>query len=252
MAFLTGWADVALVVRYNTFATMMTGNTIRMAQAFGEQRFRDVGYYISVIASYLLGLVVFRKTNLSLKERSMSACALVVTTLFVASDCIHCSYGGARWIPVMLLASAFGIVNSVGSEVAGTITFTTTGHLTKLTNQIVDRLSRTAGRKKLTPTDRVAAIQNAIVILGFFGGALWACLLRSFKVLKFEFAVMGCLYGILFLWQDMESLGGAWWLRTDGEMCDLDDDGSLCHLDDNDDHHNNDWFANEVEADSDE
>ena len=30
----------------------------------------------------------------------------------------------------------------------------------------------------------------------------------------------------------MESLGGAWWQRKDGAMCDMDDDGGICDLED--------------------
>ena len=43
------------------------------------------------------------------------------------------------------------------------------------------------------------------------------------------FSGIGLSYAALFLWKDIESLGGAWWLRKDGTMCDVDDDGEACH-----------------------
>jgi uncharacterized membrane protein YoaK (UPF0700 family) len=223
-SFLTGWADVALFLRHKTFATMMTGNTLWLAQALVEQRYRLVGYYSSVIASYLMGLVVFRKTDLSLKQRTMPVSAALVASLFVASEVLH--FAGVPSIPVCLLALGFGIVNSVGAEVTGSLTFVVTGHMTKLTHQLVDRLLS----RKQKAMDPKAVIQSLTVILGFLGGALWAFLIHKVLLRQFhmEFSVLGISYGLLFLWQDMESLGGAWWLRKDKRMCELDDDGVMC------------------------
>lgn len=203
-----------------------------MAAAVAERRFFDVGYYISVIFSYVMGLAVFRRLDLCLKDKStMSICALCVMALFVGSDCVNLLSGGMRWVPMMMLAAGFGIINSIGQEVSGVLTFVVTGHMTRLTNLAIDRVSRTAGRKKLGAAGRAGAYLNAGVITGFFAGALWASVLMTLKVHD-KFGVVsaiGILYGALFLWQDMESLGGAWWLRKDGAMCDnVDDDGSLC------------------------
>lgn len=227
MAFLTSWADVALFFKFQTFATMMTGNTIWVALALAEQRFVDAIYYVCVISSYLVGLSIFRRADLSLKKSTLPVCSFLVVGLFVGSDVLYHFLLPSRWIPVMMLATAFGIVNAVGQEVAGSLTSVVTGHMTRLVNQAVDRISRTAGRKKL---ERYSLVQNAAIIGGFFGGALFASLLQARQILlKFGMvSCLGILYGVLFLWKDMESLGGAWWLRKDGEMCDLDDDGELC------------------------
>lgn len=202
-----------------------------MANAVIDKRYRDMAYYATVIFSYLCGLAAFRKADLSLKKKSLPICALAVAALFCGSDCVHCLLtDGARWVPMSMLALGFGIINSVGAEVAGTLTFVITGSMTRLVNQFVDRVSRTAGRKKLTEADKLAAIQQSSVVMGFFGGALLGCFLNSLNLLhKFgNFSMLGFLYAALFLWQDMEFLGGAWWLREDGKMCDLDDDGRLC------------------------
>jgi uncharacterized membrane protein YoaK (UPF0700 family) len=227
MAFLTSWADVALFFKFQTFATMMTGNTMCTALAVAEQRFVDALYYVCVISSYLVGSSIFRRTDLSLNKKStLPVCSALVVGLFVGSDVLYHFVLPSRWIPVMMLATAFGIVNLVGQEVAGSLTFVVTGHMTRLANQAVDRISRTAGRKKL---ERYGLVQNAAIIGGFFGGALFASFLQARQILlQFGiFSCMGILYGALFLWKDVESLGGAWWLRKDGQMCDLDDDGEM-------------------------
>jgi len=229
MAFLTGIANITLNMKYKTFATMMTGNTMWMAFAATEARYVDIVYYASVIASYLVGLALFRKTDLSLREQSMKVCASLVTGLFIGSDVIF-HLTNRKWLPVMMLASGFGIINSVGMEVAGTLTFVITGHMTKLTNQAFDRFSRTAGRKHLSAAEWEAVKLNASVIGGFFFGAFFACILKSKDLIRRTglFSVMGIVYGALFVWQERESMDGAWWLRKGDKFCDLDDDGKLC------------------------
>jgi uncharacterized membrane protein YoaK (UPF0700 family) len=232
MAFCTGWADLTLFLKYKTFATMMTGNTMWMAVAMVEQRFMDAAYYLSVILSYITGLSVFRRTDLTQKEKTLPICAFLVAGLFVGSDLLFKLYQ-RRWIPMMMLAMGFGIANSVGQELTGTLTFVITGHMTRLTNQVIDRVSRTAGRKKLTLADKQSFVQNFSIILGFFGGAAFAALLRTKRFLETQnwvFSAIGLSYAALFLWKDfsMESLNAAWWRKKDGEMCDVDDDGEVC------------------------
>eukprot|EP00593_Proboscia_inermis_P009644 CAMPEP_0171316930 /NCGR_PEP_ID=MMETSP0816-20121228/76501_1 /TAXON_ID=420281 /ORGANISM="Proboscia inermis, Strain CCAP1064/1" /LENGTH=237 /DNA_ID=CAMNT_0011809545 /DNA_START=291 /DNA_END=1004 /DNA_ORIENTATION=+ len=231
MAFLTGIANMSLNMKYKTFATMMTGNTMWMALAAAEARYADIGYYASVILSYLTGLTVFRKTDLTLRERSMEVCAFSVSALFVGSDVIH-HFTNTKWIPVMMLAAGFGIINSVGMEVAGTLTFVITGHMTKLTNQAFDRVSKTKGRKKLTATEKAAVVQNFSVVAGFFFGAVFAGFLKCKDQIRRTglFSILGLSYGFLFLWQERESMGGAWWLRKDDELCDLEDNGEPCDI----------------------
>jgi len=230
MAFLTGISDLALNMKYKCFATMMTGNTMWMALALTERRFMDVGFYASVIFSYLAGLTVFRRSDLALKKKSLPLSAFLVAGLFVGSDIMFHIFK-SRWIPTMMLATGFGIVNSVGQEVTGTLTFVVTGHLTRMMNQIIDRVSRTAGRKKLTLQDKQGFLLNASVFAGFFCGAALAGWLKASGILAGKLGVfsgIGLSYGLLFLWKDMESLGAAWWKRKDGEMCDVDDDGEIC------------------------
>ena len=102
--------------------------------------------------------------------------------------------------------------------------------MTRMTNQIVDRISRRAGRKKLSLADQQGFIQNASVCAGFFSGAAFAAILLGKGILVNKigvFSAIGIIYGLLFLWKDIESLGGAWWLRKEKEMIDVDDDGAV-------------------------
>ena len=278
MAFLAGWANIAIYLRFKTFATMLTGNTMWMAMALTERKYSTVAYYVSVITSYLVGTALFRRIDLSLRKKTLPICSAVVASLFVAGDCIHHSTYGlmpsmSKWIPMMMFAAGYGVINSLGMEVTGTLNFVITGHYSKLVNNLVDRISRTAGRKKLTEAEKMIAAQNAAISGGFFGGkvakrvkeeyghisypnrlltrtilhsnlslgALFASFLLRWKCLhRFGiFSAIGLSHALLWLARDIEALGGAWWLRKEGEMCDLDDDGEICDLPEEDDNDGN-------------
>jgi uncharacterized membrane protein YoaK (UPF0700 family) len=201
MAFLTGFADVALYLKYKTFATMMSGNTLWLAKALIEQQIVLALYYVSLILAYIVGLVSFRRFELGIRKETMPICSFVVALLFIASDTMDFLYGG-RWLPVAMLAAAYGIINSVGSEVAGTFTYVVTGHITKSTNILVDRISRSRGRKRLSEKDKTFINDAVIVTGGFFSGALLASLMAKSQALYRPgvFACLGLLYGLLFCW----------------------------------------------------
>jgi len=86
---------------------------------------------------------------------------------------------------------------------------------------IVDRISRTAGRKKIP---KEGMLMSLSVIGGFILGAAWSAFLstRAPKlVTRGVFSIIGGIYGLLFLWLDREQYG-AWWSIKNGELCDID------------------------------
>lgn len=200
-----------------------------MALATIESRYRDAFYYASVMISYIFGVAAFRKVDF--EDRSIRFCGLAVMVLFVLSDIIQ-HVTSTRWIPMVLLAAAFGISNSLGQQESGTLTFVVTGSMMKLTNQFVDRVSRKAGRKKLTSVDKQAVVVNSAVIGSFFSGALWAFFLQSHQLLdRFGvFSLLGTMYGALFFWLDTKYLGGAWWVKKNANMHGVDDDLSASEI----------------------
>lgn len=228
MAFMTGWADFLLFTKYKFFATMMTGNSMWMMSALVDARFRDVGFYASVIASYIFGVGLFRRAELSYKEKALSGLfAPVVTACFLLSDYMTMINPACRWIPALMLAFSWGIINSVGSEVTGTLIFVVTGAMTRFSNMIVDRISRTAGRKKIS---KEALMMSLSVIGGFWLGAGWSVWLNKNapQLTKYGvFSIIGGIYGSLFLYLDREQLG-AWWSRKNGKLCEIDRDEVNC------------------------
>ena len=201
----------------------MTGNTLWMAHALVQHRFVNVAYYASVIGSYVAGLVLYRKISTPSNEqvsdsefgrppiRSSSKYplyALIVTSLFLLSDLLY-AQTKSTWIPTSLLAAAFGLVNSVATQATGgTLTFVVTGAMTKLTNQLTDMLSSPNKQRfllvDLEPNERTQLNQNAMVLLGFFGGAAWATVFQSAASVSsllstYQLSVIGALFGSMFV-----------------------------------------------------
>lgn len=188
----------------------MTGNLMWFATALSEANLPSAIYYVTVITSYIAGLISFRKAELTFQQKSLSKfCAPLILSLFVLADALSSTLG-IRWPSAALLSFGFGIINSVGTEIAGTLAFVVTGHMTKLTQMFTDRISRQAGKKTITETQKETAKQSWTVIGGFGSGAFAACVAHKlFPQLLSRwggFTILGLFYGLLFLWQDRAHL----------------------------------------------
>lgn len=123
LAFLTGMADVALSLQFQTFATMLTGNLMWLSRAISEGNIPTVCYYLSVFVSYLTGLSVVRSMRNENPKTILRGVGLAVATLFVGADWLFYGMGLSRWIPVCMLAAAYGGINSIGTDFAGTVSY---------------------------------------------------------------------------------------------------------------------------------
>lgn len=92
---------------------MMTGNSMKMAAALVEYRFRDVAFFITVIVSYILGVASFRRAELEWKENALNGFfAPIVMGFLIGSDLLTLRDKTAKWVPALLLTYAWGIINS--------------------------------------------------------------------------------------------------------------------------------------------
>ena len=229
LSFMTGVADVAMVLKYKNFATMMTGNVMWMASHTLNGFAAPALYLAAVIASYMAGLAVFRRTYQSLQEQSLQLFAPMITAAFLLADRLTFVDPVAKLAPMCLLSGAYGVINAVGTDMAGTMCFVLTGHLTKITNAIVDRFSTLAGKK---PIDALGMFRSVSVFSGFFFGALaaWGGV-KYVPSLKDRglLSLMGTIYGALFLWQDAKNMGG-WWHRKSKKIdtCEIDEYDANC------------------------
>lgn len=211
MSFLTGLANVKFIWEFQIFATMLTGNLLKVSRSIAEQQLAMTLSFASVFACYMGGVACSRMMRHKPPKSILRITGVTVATLFVAADLLYYRSTKARWIPVSMLAAGYGMINSIGTDFTGTLTFVVTGHLTKLTHFATDWLVE---RKPFTPSDQALAKQSAVVTGGFFGGALVACLLNAEDLLFHRgiFSVVGMLYGLLFVSYDGKRIK-RWWKR---------------------------------------
>ena len=164
LAFNAGLADVTLLRKYGAFPTMMTGNTMKLTEAALFRRWADVSYFAAVIVAYAAGTAVYRRAMKASPTHPARACAPVVLALFALSDVLN-GASERRWV-MLLLSSAFGMINSVSIEGQRTITNMLTGHMHKVTNYGTDL---TLGDP---PAEFGIANWRSVGVLGgFVGGA---------------------------------------------------------------------------------
>lgn len=107
---------------------MMSGNSLKMSYALVDGRIRDTFFFLTIIFSYMVGVGIFRRAELSYKDKALNGLfAPLVTICFLVSDYLSWVNPSSKFVPAMLLSLAWGVINSVGSEVTGTLIFVVTG-----------------------------------------------------------------------------------------------------------------------------
>ena len=161
-------------------------------------------FLAAVIVSYVGGLAIFRHIYLSLVERTLQLFAPMITVTFLAADYLTFMDPMAKLKPMCLLSAAYGIINTIGNDIAGTTCFVLTGHLAQITNAFVDQLSSANLVKR--PLCVASIIQSSSVFFGFIFGAF-----AAWSIVKFcpnlkdrgLLSLMGTIYGALFLHEQL-------------------------------------------------
>ncbi|CAL1153819.1 unnamed protein product [Cladocopium goreaui] len=180
-AVVTGYADVVSLVRYQAFASILTGNAIWLGRVAVDPKSDDQHtgwYYVAICASFSLGSVLHRICELRWPNRGGSIAAIPLALLmslteivYMATECsFHESY--LRWT-VVLVAPLFGIVAAACSNGRmGTHTTMVTGHILTLT-QIVGNLvmARLGYDPMKLNVDKRKSMMSIMVIAGTIAGA---------------------------------------------------------------------------------
>lgn len=178
-----GWSDVICFKRYASFASLMTGNTVKagiaasMPAGEGEDagnRAINVTYYVCILLCYMLGGTLFQFIKNGCPRRMGSISAVVCFTLVVATETCNLIWGNDRW-QVCLLAPTFGIQNCLtfGGAMA-TNTTIITGNMQKMSlffyQVLMGKFSAANARAIATPFTAIAstllaAITGAFVLI---------------------------------------------------------------------------------------
>jgi hypothetical protein len=168
---VSGLAHVLCSLKYEYYANMMTGNTIRGTLAASRGDANQAMFFGAVVLSYLLGTSIYRALDLFLlyqsnkvstsaqsaaanpsqfdqrKLRNLSWTSPIALSIFCSSDvvyrwmCRHASAKASKTIMLRLssLAIGFGVVNAAAQDSLNTVTNAATGHITRLGVGVADQ-----------------------------------------------------------------------------------------------------------------
>ncbi|KAL7556509.1 hypothetical protein ACA910_000972 [Epithemia clementina (nom. ined.)] len=177
----SGAANVVTFKTFGFYASMMTGNIMRLCMSLVDLRLGDAVFFASTVMSYTAGAAFFRFLTIR-HERSWHKCrrrlfgqvSLTVLLMFAIADLLgHVLPVPERWMG-LFLGLGFGFVNAVSVEETSVITWAATGHINKIAMGIIDGLL--LGEKKPKAFDgnvRVVVIFMLSVVLS---AALWKTL----------------------------------------------------------------------------
>lgn len=211
-AVVTGYADVVSLVRYQAFASILTGNAIWLGRVAVDPKSDDEHtgwYYVAICASFSLGSVLHRICELRWPNRGGSIAAIPLATSMLLTEIAYmvteCSFHEdyLRWT-VVLVAPIFGVVAAACSNGRmGTHTTMVTGHILTLTQIAGNLLMARFGYDPMKlHVDKRKSMMSIMVIAATIAGAC----LGSYALVKVEvchdvllFPVPLLLYGLLWL-----------------------------------------------------
>lgn len=140
IAFITGYADVVSLKRWQCFCGMLTGNTIWLGRVLaGEKGLHGPLFYVAIILSFFLGVALHRWADMRWTSRGASRVGTAIGLLGFAIEIFMLFWGhsamafsDAKWA-VLFYVPLFGVITSASSDGRlGVTTTMVTGHVTKL------------------------------------------------------------------------------------------------------------------------
>ena len=191
LAFLAGVCDVICYRRHGCYANMLTGNTIQAANALSTLRLTDMGFFLSILGSYMIGFGAYRAVDRCVQEHNSNTLvelevgggsmrrkrlvtpavlAPVIITLFALYDMLAVKSIAGRWaIQPLVIGSA--MINSAGFESTGAVCNMMTGNFGKTANYITDLTHhKLLGGPEPSPELRKGARRSGKIIGSFFSG----------------------------------------------------------------------------------
>jgi uncharacterized membrane protein YoaK (UPF0700 family) len=165
LVMIAGYADAIGFLQHRAFAGQMTGNTILLAISIAEAGWSQVGFYLAVIVSFLVGVAI---SGSLVRLGYPQALALSLAAVALAI----CAFVTARW-GALLLAFAMGTQNAAATHF-GAATLNTvfiTGDLQKLFEKVLGWLWQPGAASKDEVSSPGFTIL-ALVWVEYFAGAL--------------------------------------------------------------------------------
>lgn len=163
LALVAGCADTLGFLNYDTFAGLMTGNTVLLGLSLARQHFPHAALYAAVLAAFWCGLLASRT---ALRLGSPARLPIAGTLAMV----VLCNFLSTRWA-APALAFGMGLQNAAATRFAG-VTLNTvflTGDLQKLADGLLSHLLPRSAAEPVRPQELATL---AMVWAGYLAGAL--------------------------------------------------------------------------------
>mmetsp|Transcript_18264 Transcript_18264/g.25735 ORF Transcript_18264/g.25735 Transcript_18264/m.25735 type:complete len:461 (+) Transcript_18264:254-1636(+) len=216
VSFLAGFTDAFSFKKYETYATMMTGNVIRTAMMIAEFKFKRALFFVSLYIPYLSGHFVYRAKDLQMKTTNAlreqlgqpkipTYLAVIPYFLFAFVLCDIFPVRRSLALKMPLMAFGYSIINAAaGDATSGVTTSAMTGHtetlgLSLADYHLVDQKWRKGSKTSMRVissflTGIMVSATGANYVLPFLQRHGWP----SFP-LPFEMTV-GLLHALVFQW----------------------------------------------------
>ena len=171
LAFCFGYINMICTIRFQAFATMLTGNSIYFARSIVKGDASRARFYLVMIFSYASGAFGTRAVD-HLGGKSNQAVAVLVVISAVVVDVAATVTPTDAWDAwyAWLIAFAMGAVNTVSTQVTGVTASSVTGNISKVSCALSDacfgKLERSARE-----TAQTCAFQVCFFFLGVAVGA---------------------------------------------------------------------------------
>lgn len=240
LAFCIGWADVLCSIRYFAFATMMTGNSIYLAQSVAGQCWYDCVVYILVIFTFFSGMVTYRALETLIciylpHSRMGPATALgaLVFVCFTVADVTYYTVDNINrfdvdfqcgkkvktgFFGILLVAHPMGAINGFSARVHKVTTNAVTGHILTLGSGTYDLLTaRISGLPFTTDDKKTLLISLGVtwsLLLGIASGSAvdeeldMSKINGHLRILKPAWTTLGLVVAVVLWLHDYFQLGG--------------------------------------------
>eukprot|EP00931_Biecheleriopsis_adriatica_P046062 TRINITY_DN2642_c1_g1_i1.p1 TRINITY_DN2642_c1_g1~~TRINITY_DN2642_c1_g1_i1.p1 ORF type:complete len:421 (-),score=71.45 TRINITY_DN2642_c1_g1_i1:180-1349(-) len=200
-AFVNGWVNVIMMVRYRMFATMMVGNTIMMGTSYVcsfhkddmngscPRKLRDVSNYAILISMFVLGAMAYGFID---KRWNSQKEYLYFGILFVAA-CVwdELFVADGNW-DLYIYSPLFGAAGAIAQNGGlGGVPWAATGNILKAgyhsSRYLADGLE----------TDAEVGLSQVVLWISFLTGILLGCSLESEFALMYNCCSLACIFYLL-------------------------------------------------------
>jgi uncharacterized membrane protein YoaK (UPF0700 family) len=200
LAFVSGMADVACFKRFGFYASMMTGNTIRVGSAIVDLRWEEALFFGTVIVSYSFGASLLRGISIQTKKldterHTLLSVAPVALVIFCSADFVASAF--PRAFPP-ILAIGFGLINAAAVDATKVVTNAVSGHCMNVGLGLADAVLLQPPGKAMKTSFRVLVSFLASIIVSS-AGHHWLTLNPWVKLPPVG-ASFGVLYAALLIW----------------------------------------------------